>query len=71
MTTLDARGLSCPEPVIRARKAIGAMAAGEQLEILVESVTSRENVKRAAQSMSCEVEINDQSDGFRLIILKP
>jgi tRNA 2-thiouridine synthesizing protein A len=34
MTTLDAKGLLCPLPVLKARKALKAMAAGEVLEIL-------------------------------------
>lgn len=31
--TLDAKGLACPMPVVRARKAMNDMAAGEVLEI--------------------------------------
>jgi tRNA 2-thiouridine synthesizing protein A len=32
--TLDARGLSCPLPLIRARRALGTLAAGETLVVL-------------------------------------
>ncbi len=32
--TLDARGLQCPLPVLKARKALLAMAPGERLEVL-------------------------------------
>ncbi|WP_413203899.1 sulfurtransferase TusA family protein [Rhodospirillum sp. A1_3_36] len=32
--TLDARGLSCPLPVLRARKTLKRMKAGQVLEIL-------------------------------------
>ena len=40
MKTLDARGLSCPEPVVLLRN---AMAAGEQAyQILVDNPASRE-----------------------------
>lgn len=31
--TLDAKGLACPMPVVRARKAMNDMAEGEVLEI--------------------------------------
>ena len=34
MTTLDAKGLLCPLPVLKARKALKAMAGGEVLEVL-------------------------------------
>lgn len=70
MTKLDARGLSCPEPVIRTRKAIAAAGAGETIAVLVETVTSRENVRRAAQSMGCRVTVDDAEDGFCLTIEK-
>jgi tRNA 2-thiouridine synthesizing protein A len=32
--TLDARGLQCPLPMIRARRELAAMAAGETLVVL-------------------------------------
>lgn len=33
MHTLDARGLNCPLPILRTKKAISAMQSGEVLEI--------------------------------------
>jgi len=32
--TLDARGLICPLPILRARKALGALKPGQTLEVL-------------------------------------
>ena len=32
--TLDAKGLLCPLPVLKARKALKAMAPGEMIEVL-------------------------------------
>jgi TusA-related sulfurtransferase len=71
MNTVDARGLSCPEPVIRTRNALKTLPAGEELAVLVETVTSRENVRRYALTQKCEVSFNETEDGFRLIIHKP
>jgi TusA-related sulfurtransferase len=72
MSTIDARGLSCPEPVLRARRAIVAAAPGSDLEVLVETVTSRENVLRAARSLGCAVRVEEEAEGgFRLRIHKP
>ncbi len=34
MHTLDARGLNCPLPILRTRKAISGMNAGEVLEVV-------------------------------------
>ena len=31
--TLDARGLNCPLPILRTKKAIAALASGEVLEV--------------------------------------
>jgi len=32
--TLDARGLNCPLPILRTRKALNAMGIGETLQII-------------------------------------
>ena len=66
--TVDARGLSCPQPVILARKAI---QAGEfPVEVLVETVTSRENVRRAAEKLGCQVAVEEMGDEFKLTVSK-
>jgi len=70
MQTIDARGLSCPEPVLRTRRAIQSLAAGEEILVLVESATSRENVRRAAASMGCSADITSQDETYRVQIRK-
>lgn len=65
---IDARGLSCPQPVIMTRN---AMAAGvEVLEVLVETGTSRDNVSRMARKEGWWVEVQDVKDGFELILTR-
>lgn len=39
--TLDLRGMRCPLPVLKARKALGAMAPGEEIEVLATDPASR------------------------------
>lgn len=71
MTKLvDARGFSCPQPVIMARKAI---QEGEfPFDILVETVTSRDNVYRTAEKSGCSTNIAAvANDEFKLTISKP
>ena len=34
MITVDARGLNCPMPIVRAAQAVKAMAAGDCVEVL-------------------------------------
>lgn len=68
MKTVDARGLSCPQPVILARKAI---EAGQfPIEVLVDTVTSRENVRRMAEKAGYKVTVAQAGDEFRLILTK-
>jgi len=67
-TTVDARGLSCPQPVILTRRAI---QAGEfPIEVLVETVTSRENVRRLAEKAGLQVRVEEVGDEFKLTIWK-
>ena len=47
--TIDARGLSCPQPVLDTLNKIAAMGRGN-LEILVDTEASKENVCRAVQA---------------------
>jgi len=67
-TTVDARGLSCPQPVIMAQKAIDG--GNFPIEVYVDTVTSRENVRRMAERLGCKVEIALQDDEFKLVLTK-
>ena len=63
---VDARGLSCPQPVLLAKKAI---EKGEfPIEVLVDTVTSCENVRRMAESRNKQVKVEESEDEFLLMI---
>lgn len=66
--TVDVRGLSCPEPVIRTRQAMKAGAF--PIRVLVDTGTSRDNVSRMAQAAGCKVAVEDKGDGFVLTLTK-
>ena len=66
--TADARGLSCPQPVILARTAI--QTGKFPIEVLVETVTSRQNARRAAEKLGCTVQVDDPEGEFRLTLTK-
>ena len=67
---LDARGLSCPQPVLMTLNKIKALDQGE-IEILVDTDTSKENVSRAAESQGWEVsEVSESDTGYRVLIKK-
>lgn len=68
MNKIDARGLSCPEPVIMIRK---AMMSGENAyEIIVDNVASRENVTRYANHQGYNVSVTEKDGEFTLSITK-
>lgn len=70
MKTIDTTGLSCPEPVIRTRAALQTLAAGEQLEVLVDTVTARENVLRTARSLHYDAVAADKEGCMAVTIIK-
>jgi tRNA 2-thiouridine synthesizing protein A len=51
---IDARGLSCPQPVLLTMGAFKEMAQGN-IEVLVDNEASKENVSRAALSRGWKI----------------
>ena len=47
--TVDARGLSCPQPAMLAQEALQKLGKGT-IEVLVDSSTARENAARLAKN---------------------
>lgn len=68
MQIIDARGLSCPEPVILTRQ---ALASGEaRYQVIVDNNTSKENVTRYAHHQGYQVQISEQDGEFTLELSK-
>lgn len=61
---VDARGLSCPQPVVLSAKAV--VAGKTDFEIIVDSEVSFENVKRFLVGKGFKIERNENSDGIIL-----
>lgn len=69
-TTVDARGFSCPQPVLMTLQAIKT-GSPRELVVLVDTDTSKENVMRAAQSQGYTVqEVMPEGEGYRISIVK-
>ncbi len=69
-SVIDARGLSCPQPVLMTLAEIKGMNEGEVV-VLVDTDTSKENVSRAATSKGWQVsEVHAEGSGYRIIIRK-
>ncbi len=65
MVEVDARGFSCPVPVVKTKKAIEANP-DQPITVLVESDVSRENVTRLAESKGYSIEVENTDDGFKI-----
>ena len=68
MKTIDARGLSCPEPVIMTNNALSSGEA--EYEILVDNVTAKENVTRFAVHQGYQVSAAEQGEDYLLKLKK-
>lgn len=69
MSEVDARGLPCPQPVIKTKQALEAIESG-QVTVLVDSPESCENVRRFAQSQGFGVVVSEEAGVFYLEITK-
>jgi len=67
---VDARGLSCPQPVILTMNEIKKVKKGE-IVILVDTDTSKENVSRAAIAEGWTLKgVEPEGTGYRISIMK-
>lgn len=60
MKNIDARGLSCPEPVVLAKEA--ADAGEKQIEVLVDTEVCKENVSRFLTNAGYTVTVKEIAD---------
>lgn len=67
---VDARGLSCPTPVMLTIKEMEKLKKGE-IAILVDTDTAKENVSRVAASKGWILEsIEPYENGYKIVIKK-
>lgn len=62
---IDARGLSCPEPVLMVTRELDRMSSGI-LRVQVSNIAAVENVTRLAKSKGWQVE--DANEGENIIL---
>jgi TusA-related sulfurtransferase len=68
--TVDARGLSCPQPVLMTLDEIKAGVADE-LIVMVDNDASKENISRAARNRGWNVQdIREQDGEYHITIRK-
>jgi tRNA 2-thiouridine synthesizing protein A len=70
--TLDAKGLNCPLPILKARKALKDVAAGETLEILSTDPGSVADFEAFCRQTGNELlESSNDDSVFRFVIKRP
>lgn len=67
MIEVDARGLSCPEPVMMAMDAL-KRAGDEPVRVLVSTSVARDNVKALAARKKKAVETQQIGEDFAVVI---
>lgn len=68
---LDASGLLCPLPVLKARKALAALAPGQRLEVIATDPQSPADFEVLCQSQGHRLVASEQqAAGFRFVIAK-
>lgn len=68
MKIIDARGLSCPEPVIMLRQAMATKEPSYQ--IIVDNHASKENTTRYAEHQGYKVTISENNGEYTLTLQK-
>ncbi len=66
---VDARGRSCPEPVIMTKDAIESNP-NESIQVLVDAQVAVENITRFAKGKGYKVEVEEKGDEYTLTIRK-
>lgn len=67
MKEIDARGLSCPQPVLLVKKAVDSDSP-ESLTVLVTGETPKGNVTRFAESRGYRVEAAREGETYKMVL---
>ncbi|HIQ38582.1 MAG TPA: sulfurtransferase TusA family protein [Methanothermococcus okinawensis] len=68
---LDVRGLICPMPVLKTKKALEELPEGKRLTVIGDYKPALENIKRFAETHGYKVvSIENSKDAFKVVIEK-
>ena len=68
--TLDAKGLSCPMPLLKTKKEMGKLSAGQVLEVLGTDPGSRNDLPGWCEKSGHEFLGEIEDDGFMRFFIK-
>jgi len=67
---IDARGLSCPQPVLLTRNKMNEAKSGT-IEVLADSAAARDNISRLAKDQGWSISVEERENEFLLILTRP
>ena len=67
---LDATGLDCPMPLLKAKRALNAMEAGQRLRILATDQGSVRDFRVFAEQSGHQLLASDEADGVSIHLLQ-
>lgn len=67
---LDVRGMNCPVPILRSKKAIGEIASGQVLKVLATDPGSVKDMQAFANQTGNELLGSDESSGIYTYFLR-
>ncbi len=71
VTEVDARGLDCPMPLLKAKRALNTMASGEQLRVLATDSGSQRDFRVFAEQSGHRLLASDvDGDVYRYLLQK-
>lgn len=68
--TLDAKGLNCPLPILKAKKALSGLTAGQTLEILATDPGAVKDFDAFCRATGNELVEHDEEGGVYRFIIK-
>ena len=69
-TTLDTKGMNCPLPILKAKKAIKGLAAGETLQVLSTDPGSVKDFEAFCRSTGNKLMDTNEADGVFTYMIK-
>ncbi len=66
MTEVDARGLSCPEPLMLTRNAL--KKNGTPVKVLVDDAIARTNIEKLVKKEGKKLTVNENGSEYEMII---
>jgi tRNA 2-thiouridine synthesizing protein A len=70
-TVLDARGLACPLPAVKARRALSRVPPGAALVVLATDPESPIDLAAVAADFGCAFAVRREGDGWRFTLTRP